>query len=137
MYKDSNFFAYYNFMQPYIPYLSQHTGTYRKLLKKNQVFYWDDNMKTLFQKLKTLYFQGLQHPLQWYQRDHPVIIQADASKHGLGTYLLQNCKLIAFSLKSLTDAKTWYANIKRGLFAVVYIWEQLDTYLYCTAAHWQ
>ena len=82
-------------------------------LKKIPVFYWVDNKNTAFQMLKALIFKVQSTPLQDYQKDLPVIIQADANKQGLGACLLQNGNTIAFTLKSVTDAEAQYVNIKK------------------------
>ena len=89
------------------------TSLFGDLLKKNQVFYWDDNKNTAFQKLKNHSPLRFTAPLQCSKRGLPDIIQAHASQHGLGTCLVLNGKPIVFILKSQTDAETQYANIKK------------------------
>ena len=42
-----------NVMQPYIPHVSLYAASRREWLKKSQIFHWDDNTYTAFQKLKT------------------------------------------------------------------------------------
>ena len=60
-------------------------------------------------------------------------MQADASLRGLGAFLIQQHngkdQPIAFASKSLTDAKTWYANIERELLAIVFACQHFSTYL--------
>ena len=123
-------YSNYNFMQPYMPYLSHHTAPLSELLKKNHVYYQDDNTNITFRKLKSFISKAHSIPLWYYQRDLPITIQADASKHVLGNCLLQHRKPIAFSLKSLMDAKTRYTNIKWELLAIVYAGECFHTYPY-------
>ena len=120
----------FNFMQPYIPPLSHHTAPLRKFLHKKLVFYWDDNTNTTFQKLKTPISKAHSTPMQYYQRDLPITIQADTSKHGLDACLLQHCKPIAFTLKSLTDFETRDSYFEWDLLAIGYECEQFHTYLY-------
>ena len=62
-------------------------------------------------KLKQLITQAQNRHLQFYNRDKPIIFQADASKVGLGAALLQDDEPIAFASKSLLDAEKRYANI--------------------------
>ena len=58
-----------------------------------------------------------------------MIVQADASPRGLGACLIQDCKPIAFASKSLTGARSRYANIERELLAVVFACIRFNTYL--------
>ena len=83
------------------------------------------------------HIRSCRHPSPWptappcsSSRDFPIIVQIDASKHDLGTHLLQNGKPIIFALKSLTDAETRNANIERKLLVVVCACQQFHTYLY-------
>ena len=71
-----------------------------------KVFYWENNTNTTFQKLKSFISKAHSTPLQYYQRDLPITVQADMTKHGLDTHLLQHGKPIAFASQSLMDAET-------------------------------
>ena len=102
-----------DFMKIYITHLSHPTAPLKELLKKNQVFYSEDHMNAAFQKPKTQISKAHSTPLQNCKRDLPVIVLADASKHGLNAYLLQKSKLIPFATSPLADAQTWFANIER------------------------
>ena len=68
--------------------------------------------------------------LNYFDSTKEVILQADASIKGLGAALIQDGKLVAFTSKSLADVETRYANIERGMLAVVYECEHFHTYLY-------
>ena len=72
-------------------------------------------------------------PLRYYDRNLPVMVQADASLRGLGACLIQKHngedQPIAFASKSLTDADTRYANIERELLAIVFACQRLSMYL--------
>ena len=82
--------------------------------------------------------------LQFYDVSHPILMECDASKKGLDCVLLQpmdnsitnydisnfsnkemeeflqHLRLVAYSSKSLSDAKTHYANIEHELLGVVF-----------------
>ena len=115
MYTSLSFLGMLNFMKPYI---SHHTLQPKELLNK-KYFTGMIHMDTAFQELKTLISKAHNTLLLYYQRDLPVIIQADATKHGLGAFLFQNGKPMTFALKSLTDAETLYDSIERQLLAVI------------------
>ena len=114
-------------MQPYIPHLSHHIAPLRELLKKNQVFYWDDNVTTTLHKLKSFISKT---PLQYYQRDLLISIQVDASKHGVDICLLQHGKPTAFVPKFLMHTETQYSSPEWQLLAIIYAYKCFHMYIY-------
>ena len=58
------------------------------MLKQNTVFHWDQMANDSFQKIKDLIAKAASQLLRYYDRMKPVVVQADASQRGLGTYLL-------------------------------------------------
>ena len=128
-----SFLGMVNYMGTFIPNLSHHTEPLRAMLKKDNVFHWEDQQTRSFQQVKTLIAKANTTPLRYYDRDLPVTVQADASLRGLGACLIQKHKgkdqPIAFASKSLTDAKTRYANIERELLAIVFACQRFSTYL--------
>ena len=56
-------------------------------------------------------------------------VQVDSSQRGLGVFLLQEGKPIAYARKSLTDTETRYANIERELLAIVFACQWFNTYV--------
>ena len=104
------------------------------MLKKDNVFHWEDQQTRSFQQVKTLIGKANTTPLRYYDRDLPVTVQADASLRGLGACLIQKHEgkeqPIAFASKSLTDVETRYANIERELLAIVFACQRFSTYLF-------
>ena len=105
----------------------------RAMLKKDNVFHWEEQQTRSFQKIKALIAKANETPLRYYDRTKPVKVQADASLRGLGACLIQEFKRedqpIAFASKSLTDVETRYANIERELLAIVFACQRFSTYL--------
>ena len=103
------------------------------MLKKDNVFHWEEQQTWSFQEIKTLIARANNTPLRYYDRTLPVTVQADASLRGLGACLIQKHngedQPIAFASKSLTDVETWYANIERELLAIVFACQRFSTYL--------
>ena len=66
-----------------IPHLSHHTEPLRQLLKKDVMFYWDDQLTQSFQEIKTLLKRATSKLLGYYDWRKEVIVQADASLRGL------------------------------------------------------
>ena len=89
------------------------------------MFAWDQNVNDSFQRIKGLLENSLLEPLQYYNRNKPVILQCDTSLKGLGACILQDGKPIAFASKSLMDTETRHANIKRELLAIVFGCEEV------------
>ena len=119
-----------NYLQCFVPHLSTHTDPLRQMLKKENIFAWDEGCNSSFQKVKALLVKALEKPLAYFDRNKPVTVQADASIKGLGAALLQDGHPIAFGSKSLTETEQRYANIERELLAIVYACEKFHTYLY-------
>ena len=128
-----SFLGMVNYMGTFIPNLSHHTEPLWAMLKKDNVFHWEDQQTRSFQQVKTLIAKANTTPLRYYDRNLPVTVQADASLRGLGACLIQKHKgkdqPIAFASKSLTDVETRYANIERELLAIVFACQRFSTYL--------
>ena len=120
-------------MGTFIPNLSHHTEPLRAMLKKDNVFHWEDQQTRSFQQVKTLIAKANTTPLRHYDRNLLVTVQVDASLRGLGACLIQQYKgkdqPIAFASKSLTDTETRYSNIERELLAIVFACQCFSTYL--------
>ena len=128
-----SFLGMVNYMGTFIPNLSHHTEPLWAMLKKDNVFDWEDQQTRSFQQVKTLIAKANTTPLRYYNRNLLVTVQADASLRGLGACVIQQHKgkdqPIAFASKSLTDAETRYANIERELLAIVFACQCFSTYL--------
>ena len=113
-----SFLGMVNYMGTFIPNLSHHTEPLRAILKKDNVFHWEEQQTRSFQQVKTLIAKANTTPLRYYDRNLPVTVQADASLRGLGACLIQQHKgkdqPIAFASKSLTDAETRYCQHREG-----------------------
>ena len=104
-----SFLGMVNYMGTFIPNLSHHTEPLWAMLKKDNVFHWEDQQTQSFQQVKTLIAKANTTLLRYYDRNLPVTVQADTSLRGLGAGLIQQHKgkdqPIAFASKSLTDAR--------------------------------
>ena len=122
-----------NYMGTFIPNLSHHTEPLWAMLKKDNLFHWEEQQTRSFQQVKTLIAKANTTPLRYYNRNLPVTVQADASLRGLGACLIQKHKgedqIIAFARKSLTDAETRHTNIEREFLAIVFACQHFSTYL--------
>ena len=114
--KLQSFLGMVNYMRTFIPSLSHHTEPLQAMLKKDNVFHWEEQQTRSFQQVKTLIAKAYTTPLRYYDKNLPVTVQADASVRGLGACLIQKHngedQPSAFASKSLTDTETRYANIE-------------------------
>ena len=75
-----SFLGMVNYMGTFIPNLSHHTEPLRAMLKKDNVFHWEDQQTRSFQQVKTLTAKANTTPLKYYDRNLPVTVQANASE---------------------------------------------------------
>ena len=60
-----------NYLQQFIPNLSQHTAPLREIKKKGVDFYWDVNMQNCFDNIKALVATDV--TLSYYDRSKPAV----------------------------------------------------------------
>ena len=116
------------YLGPFIPNLSEKTGPLCQLLHKESPFEWLPCLREAFDNVKDTISEDTK--LAYCDTQKPVILQVDASQHGLGAALIQQGKPIAFASKALTKTESNYANIEREMLAIVYGCERFHTYLF-------
>ena len=99
-----------NYLQQFIPKLSEHTAPLRAIEKKGTEFYWDQNCYDNI--IKRLVAEDV--TLAYYDRNKPVIIQTEYSKQGLGAVLVQDGRPVHYGSKALAGGEADYAPIVRG-----------------------
>ena len=128
-----SFLGMVNYMGIFISNFSHHTELLRAMLKKDNIFHWEEQQTWFFQKIKSLIVKANKTPLKYYDRTLLVTVQADTSLREMGACLIQQHngkdQPIAFASKSLTDAETQYANIERELLAIIFARQYFSTYL--------
>ena len=124
-----SFLGLVTYMGNFIPHLSHNTQYLRDMLKKDAVYQLDVTANAAFQHIKKLLVKAMKRPLRYYDRNLPVVVQADASMRGLGAVLVQEGRPIAFASKSLTDTEKRYANIEREMLAIVFAVLRFSIYL--------
>ena len=63
-----SFLGMVTYMGNFIPHLSHHTELLRQLLKKDVMFYWDDQLTRSFQEIKHLLKRATSKPLGYYNQ---------------------------------------------------------------------
>ena len=67
--------------------------------------------------------------LAFFDVKKPVTVSCDASQHGLGAVLLQDCQPVAYASRALTDTERRYAQIEKELLAGVFGLERCNQYV--------
>ena len=62
------FLGMMTYMGNFVPHLSHHTELLRQLLKKDVIFYWDEQINRSFQEIKMLLKRASTKPLGYYDR---------------------------------------------------------------------
>ena len=80
-----SFLGMVNYMGTFIPNLSHHTEPLRAMLKKDNVFHWDDQQTRSFQQVKTL-IANCKHHTVWNGYDRNLLVTVKRMLHlrGLG-----------------------------------------------------
>ena len=123
-----SFLGMVNYLQKFIPRLSEHTKLLRDLEKKGVHFIWNAEHQQAFEMIKELVSKHIQ--LAYYDRKKPVTLQCDYSEKGIGVALVQEGKPIQFASKSLVGAEENYAPIEGEMLGVVYGIKKFHHYLY-------
>ena len=117
-----------NYLQQYIPKLSEQTAPLRELDKDIATFAWNESYQAVFENLKSIVANDM--TLAYYDRTKPVELQTDYSQSGLGAALVQDGRPIQFASKALSDAEKNYAPIEGEMLAVTYGIKKFHHYLY-------
>ena len=118
-----SFLGRVNYLGQFIKNMAELTANLRLLFRKDVFFSGQRDMKPTSKKLKGSI--STDACLMYFNSSKPVILQADASKLGLGdvSYMkttMESWGPVAYVSKSLTPAETRYANVEREMLAVVW-----------------
>ena len=122
------FIGFVTYLARFLPRLSEVLEPLRKLTVKDTPWVWSEIQDQAFQEVKRLV--TIAPVLAYYDSKLPLVIQCDASEHGLGCALLQKGRPIAYSSRALTDTETRYAQIEKEMLAVVFSLEKYNQFTY-------
>ena len=116
----------------FIPELATLTYPLRVLLKKGQIFYWNEEQRKAFKEIKQILAK--EETLGYFNVNDRTSVIADASLVGLGAVLIQNgdngTKIICYASKSLSEPEKRYCQTEREALALVWAVERFHFYLY-------
>ena len=122
-----------NYYGKFMPNLATVLAPLHELLRKNTKWKWGPDQERAFAESKELLMS--QHVLVHYDPELPVILNCDASPHGVGVVLAHKMadgteKPIAYASRSLSPAEKNYAQIDREALAMVFGVRKFHQYLY-------
>ncbi|KAL1447741.1 hypothetical protein WDU94_005516 [Cyamophila willieti] len=122
------FLGMVNYLASYLPNMSEKCSNLRKLLKKNNLWCWEDIHSKEFNELKQLICNA--PILSYYDVRKPIVLTVDSSKDAVGACILQEGKPIAYASKSLTETQKQWAQIEKELFAIWFGCFRFHQYVY-------
>jgi len=122
------FLGVINFLRPFIPNLSDLTEPLRELLKKNAIFLWTQLHDQVVTDIKKHVMNS--NILVPFDEKKKIVVQCDASQHGLGCCLLQDGRPISFASRSLSDTERNYSQIEKEMLSIIFACEKFYFYTY-------
>lgn len=117
-----------NYLNPFVPNLSDLTAPLRELLKKNAIFLWTELHDKVITEIKHHILNS--KILAPFDVTQEIIIQCDASQYGLGCCLLQNGRPISFASRSLSSAERNYSQIEKEMLSIIFACQKFKFYTY-------
>ena len=106
-----------NYVQRFAPGPAEATKPSRDLLKKKSVFMWDQSHYKPFNAVKPILAKA--PVLKNLSQEKKSVLQCDASKGGLGAYLLQSGHPAAYASIASTPTEIHHAQIEKELLSAV------------------
>ena len=108
--------------------LSEVTKPMRDILKEDVEFVWEKPQQDAFDKVKVMISNT--PVLTFFDPKKQLILEVDASKHGLGAAIYNEGKPIAFASKALNATEQNYAQIEKELYAILFGCVRFHQYIY-------
>lgn len=122
------FLGMVTYVSKFIPNLSQISYNLRQLIKKDNVYDWQEIHEKEFCHLKQILMES--PVLQYYNPEQPITLSVDSSKNGMGAVILQNGGPIAYASKCLTETQEKYSQIEKETLAILFGCKKFHQYLY-------
>ena len=112
------FIGFVNYLSKFLPKHSKVFEQLRKLTMKDIECHWTHDQDEAFYRQKLLVTEA--PVLKYFESAKELTLQSDVSDTGLGAVITPNGQPIAFTSTALSDAETRYAQIEKGLLAIVF-----------------
>ena len=117
-----------NYMCRFIPKFAEIAAPLRALLKHDNNFVWMEAQSTAFDLIKEKLHSA--PTLAFFDVSKPVVIQCDASAHGVGSCLMQDNKPVDYCSLTLRSAERNYAVIEKELLSIVVACKKFEHYIF-------
>ena len=123
--KLQQFMGSVNYLSKFLAFLSDLRAPLQPLLKKDSEFIWTDTHTVAFNHINEHVSNDVK--LQFFDSNKPLLIEVNASKHGIGAAMLQcnpivknsstteitnNLHPISYACKTLSETESNYSNIE-------------------------
>ena len=116
------------YLSRFMPNLSDEAAPLRALTHKGTVWKWTEVENKAFETIKKL---ACEAPiLAHYNPKEPLILQTDASSHGLGAVMIQDGRPVAYASRALNEYEQGWAQIEKECLSVLFGLERFDQYTY-------
>jgi len=88
----------------FLSHLTTTAQSLHNLIKHNVKWTWSEAQENSFNEVKKLVTNA--PVLAYYDANKPLMLENDASEHGIGSTLLQDGRPIAFTSRVLTDTES-------------------------------
>ena len=122
------FLGMVNYLDKFLPRLSEETEVLRKLTEKDTQWCWFPTHAQAVARVKEMIISA--PVLAYYDVTKPVVIQCDMSKSGLGKALLQEGCPVAFSTRVMSQTEQNYAQMEKELLVIVFACKKFDQYIF-------
>lgn len=122
------FLGMVNYVARFIPNMSEISSPLRDLLKKDNAWIWTPKQQESFEHLRKALTEA--PVLAYYDKRQPLVLQVDASQHGVGAVVLQSGQPLAYSSRSLTEVQERYAQIEKEMLAIVHGCTRFHDYVF-------
>ena len=117
-----------NYVRQFIPNLSKLTAPLRELLKKGIIFRWSETHSKAISIIKKHLMSSM--VLKSFNPDKQIVIQTDASQHGLGACLMQENCPVSYASRRLSDTEERYAQVEKEFLAITFACKKFHYFIY-------
>lgn len=117
-----------NYIRTFVHNLADLTQPLRELLKKNNAYQWQAEHTKCLDKVKEAIASA--PTLKAFDEAQAVVIETDASQHGLGCCLMQQGRPVWFASRALNTAEANYAQIEKEMLAIVFACTKFHFFIY-------
>lgn len=112
------FLGMLTYLGKYLKNLSSETKNMRNLVIKDAEWEWSEQHELEFSKMKEMVSSA--PVLQYFDVRKPVMIECDASGHGLGAVLMQEGRPVAFASRTLSAAERNFVQMEREALGILF-----------------